>query len=778
MKPTQIFISYAHDEVARELPRLKYFVQHLRRQLNESFVVTVDYEHLLPGRDKLEYMRRHARECDVAIILLSPAYRKKVENRLDGVFTEWNILIERFQEHRDSNTYDRNFLLIPVTFIGNYADVSVPEISDLIALDLSRMYVGERQGKPFMAQTKEKAFTAVFGEIAQSINAIRTVASKDFHKNQSRLLGQFFEDTKARFDKPGNRTHIDHLFVRTRAYYDVRDETVRFILGRKGSGKSTITQVLPILESDLFSFEIPIYANEITLDPCYNVYSKAGRFQSDAQNVVPANDALAYIWDVFFHFSVAYQFLINNIGLWNQPTVKPVRKLIFRLLLWDLGSWNKDETPNVRDYNSLFLQSFERFQQYLSDSIDESLAHSDMYASEISQRLHIDRFREFVFTREGLTALYQCLPYIKKKVLVTFDGFDSAFALFRKDAIDYNRVDLAERAEFESKWLFSMVQLVIDNGIASSRNNSVYNKLHYCITIPFDRYVEIKERDRDSYRTRRDFSALRWSGLELSALIRKRLVEYALTYKKKLRDDEQLSLPDRLEKILVDGYPEMPREIEIERGVQKSKMSLFLYVLRHTFWRPRDILYYFATILAAFEVARKRDRIQRLDSGFVKQLVKQATRGLIKDEFIGEFRDVCQNFEEVIDLFDRARQVLSWEQFYHITKDVPFALIAGEDCSDEYSKVEFLYRIGFIGVIAPTSFRERDNLYKYSFSFNEDRVLTDVVKRHRYKECEFVIHPIFSEYLQLDLSDNPEIIFNFDWEYLADNEVRRGLGPK
>lgn len=172
-------------------------------------------------------------------------------------------------------------------------------------------------------------------------------------------------------------------------------------------------------------------------------------------------------------------------------------------------------------------------------------------------------------------------------------------------------------------------------------------------------------------------------------------------------------------------------------------------------------------------------RGKKLDTYYIKQLVRQTARSVINDEFLGEFKNLFINVKDAIYEFYGMNQILSWQEISEVCVDLSFQVASGNITPLTVNeKIEFLYKVGFLGVVIPKDIRERNNdIFKYAFIFNEDTVLSDVIGEKRYKSIEYIIHPIFCEYLNLDTSKNGEFVLNFDWDYLYNNELYRDLKP-
>src|SRR5690606_17254279 len=210
------------------------------------------------------------------------------------------------------------------------------------------------------------------------------------------------------------------------------------------------------------------------------------------------------------------------------------------------------------------------------------------------------------------------------------------------------------RANFEVDWLNSLLLLILNQGINQRDESKLFYKtLHYCITIPKDRFLEIRKVDRDTFRHHGRFAPLNWSGIELAEFLRKRL-EHLENGK-----SNRLNTPDlRLSETLENYYGHIPQDIQFDFNGRQYTIPLFFYILRHTFWRPRDILFYYTNILSlAKELKFKKSEIT---SEKIRYIVKVTTIKVIKSEFINEFSTSYDNIEEVIGKFKNKKQILTY----------------------------------------------------------------------------------------------------------------------
>jgi hypothetical protein len=364
-----------------------------------------------------------------------------------------------------------------------------------------------------------------------------------------------------------------------------------------------------------------------------------------------------------------------------------------------------------------------------------------------------------------LEAFNRVIATCGRGFLLTLDGFDTAFDTFRRDSIiGYKDQVLAARTQFEIDWLRSFLRLILRIKQSEFGPERLYRLLEFCITVPKDRFLELLRTERDSYQYGGKYSALNWSGIELAILVRKRL-EALCQYKV-----ERRRLPEhRLADIFRHSLSHIPLELLFTFNGKQYSLPLFIYILRHTFWRPRDVLLYLANVLSAAELIRRRGQDVTVD--LVRCVIKNTTFEVIKSEFVNEFGSTVINIVDILRAFNRSAQALDFEALAEILHPVEFMYASGADgIASIAEKIEFLYNIGFLGVVTTKDIRSRYGLVvEHAFYFNGGQRLLSDADEDRYRNYVFLIHPIFCEYLELDTTGR-DLALVLTWEGLHEAE--------
>lgn len=299
------------------------------------------------------------------------------------------------------------------------------------------------------------------------------------------------------------------------------------------------------------------------------------------------------------------------------------------------------------------------------------------------------------------------------------------------------------------------------------RRDLLYDIADYCVAVPHDRFWQARLLDRDSYRYRHYFGRVSWSGIELSALVRKRLAI--------LRDIDDAKGPsqeERLAAVMKRGYSELPDVVAFQFGSAHYRLPLFIYALRHTFWRPRDVLFIYAALLAATE--QLKEKRTEMPPGFVRQVVAGATRSIVEHEFINEYKNTLLNMRDILAVFRQAPQVLSWPELHDRLAAIRFEVaVPSSEAATVEAKVDVLYELGVLGAVLDRRTAERFSAFRHAFAFNEGDLLPRQLGPEMYSSFQFAIHPVLVEFLHLDTTGNAELILPMDWSYLHHNEIMR-----
>ena len=761
MKRT-LFVSYSHENVDRD--KLDYLRDEIQRRGRNSVRMLMDLQEVRLGGSFIDYMGLIASyDVDAVLMVLTPSYKRKVINNEANVSPEFKAIMARYEDDKQAyltlpkselSLYEhgRKFGVLPVLFHGSAQD-SVPEAirtEGLKYADISEAVAHrDRDGKPIASGASQKLLDDLADQIVVDLKNIAKHKDKDYQKRRAKVRQALFANTKA-----GAHPSLEaEVFARTTTYQRVLNQESYFIVGRKGSGKSTLTEQLDLQNPNKYRNHIAIDFSKISLSFIYSFYTNP-QFQSDAGTTRGYRaEYLELVWECFFILCLVWQLRDNN----------------------DFATWLRAEFRDETDeympeefFNAALSRSIERF----ADFQNTTIATSTGTLSSLSAKLSARRFIEHVFGKQLVKGVQSIVR--EGTILVTLDGIDSAFHDYRMEYLRFGSQESDDyyqgRARVELDLVKALTRLVA--AVKSKpRDFPVLSTFEFCITIPLDLYQEIKlHHERDSYRLLPSCSSLDWSGPELALMLRKRL--------EKLNsiqiDKERFNPPrERLLELLDDCYPGLPKEVPIEIGSRRIMFPIFIYVLRHTFWRPREVIFHFVGLISSFEYFRGNSPITQAD---VKAIVKEQAKALVASEFIDEFKSTITNIDQIIECFRGGPQYHPYDQFLRTLDAVDFDFYLNPHAKEQSAavrKLRLLYEIGFAGIRLTDAQMAKHSRPRNVFSFCEGVVIFNELQKEGFVGSSICIHPAFIEYLNLRIEPDQEIALNIDWEYLRENEVRR-----
>ena len=772
----KVFISYSHPKKEK----IQYLVDYLKRETKDEIEILIDEENVIQNSNGLiSNFIKKVEDCDAAILFLSPDYLKKILEQKESisVYDEYKRVIARFLKLKKDGYYNlpteigvkkgkqkrtKYFKFFPIVVSGRIED-SVPQTiinEGILINDFTSLIVNKEKNQ--LKSPNFKDFKTNYDNIINDIIKICSGYQEDFKIKWQKEFNELFADTKARWGDEEIFSKYSRAFVKTKVYQKIVTQSTKFLVGRKGSGKSTLSEIIPYLHKDEYLGSIRVNIDKFPIESIYLLFFKNDKsFKSDLR-LINIKEHLKAAWEMFV-LTCFIDMLLNlhqakKINL-STRTFQNFTKFLCELLNIN----NIKESNELQNKQSAFLTSaFEYLYTFIS--INNQELNSSRPLTNMLVKNDSSKFRKFVFGEEIIDNLIEITEaYQNYKIFLSFDGFDTEFDLFRREGLD--DFDTGERIKFEIYWIWSFIQLILDSNRIDSTFKSVFKLFNYCITIPRDRFLEIESKDRDKYRyNHQHFGELHWTGPELCNLLRKRL-EILSDY-----ISNEKTLIKKFEDVCFKKYSTIPLQVSFTFNQKTITLPLFSYVLRHTFWRPREILWFYAGIIAAARDEEKNNT--KLDSDKIREIIKFTTSQVVESEFIGEFESSFLNIHVVLNRFEGKKQILVFDELTKILNPIHFE-ITNSKIETITQKVEYLYEIGFLGVknstLGVTNKKGKPNsLLEYSFIFTNGFSHIKNLNNN-YNNVEFIIHPIFYEKYNIETSGN-DFLLSFDLEDLRNHE--------
>jgi hypothetical protein len=762
------FISYAHQEI--DEPTLAYILANLRKLCRDAIAFIDDRS--LRGGTNLDKFMDILKTVDGVLVILTPAYKQQVLARKGGVYKEFTLIINRldalesqrasldFYNTRGATYRSAEFCVIPILFSGT-PETSVPdELSRIFYEDFRSLRASrDAKGRLDVRRQDKQRFRKPLQAIVNHILAISRLSSATFLQNRDELFEPLFRERKDELIRLPAPVRTK-LFVKTHAYQRVRRQHSYILIGRKGTGKSTVRDFLSQTSRAHYIGHIDFTVNEIHLDFIYGTF-KVPQIASESATLLHRTDAFAWTWEVLLYIK-----LVRLLMRVSSIFPSTYRDAISRLRHGIAAFHDEDSYAHDKDTISAdFVFCIGSVVKFLDHAIKTARSDEKYFFSDVKRALRLRNLLLHTLGQDALTDLGRLLRARPARILLSLDGFDTKFGSFR----DIGRREYVPKEEirprilFEVDWLRGFLQFVLKIK-ANPRNEFLYSLLDICATVPKDRFMEVLRVERDAYVYKGKFLSMNWSGPELMLLLCKR-VEVMFDY-----ENKKGSMKERLEYALHNIF-EMPRIVKTKVGNMEYDVPLFLYLLRHTFMRPRDLLYYCANLFA-FGRDMKKKGLQ-VSNEAVRTIVSKTTWEVVVNEFIGEFEETLINVKEVLRAFQGKPQTLEFAMLEEALRSVDFHFAQADGGERNLiRKIRFLYEIGFLGIDGDQDVMRILGLgMRHAFYFNEGEVEILWGMEDRVRKLRFVVHPVFCEFLMLDVSKGP-MILEYTWEYIIENEAR------
>ena len=721
MKKARCFISYCSSDAKPDdvSAIVRYLDQMARsKEYNIEFLFDKD---LSVGNDLNEFMQEII-TVDSIIVICTPDYKKKYMNLKEeyvesGVYKECQLMKERISkrnkilEESIEEFDDNDFRIFPLVLSieGKYSENSVPDfLTSLVREKINQIQFETSKGKRIITQQSKQLYNNIFLDCIISTCVIYSKKSEylimDMHEKLQKLIYNQKAEYAPTLDK--------RLFVNTFYFEQIKSQESYILVGRKGSGKTTTKLYFHSSNKEKYKGVIELRIDAFNLNEIYNYlfhapYDGNKNLKNDIEEIFTYEKVIEYIWIVYIvlysMYVVACEYKKSNCIL--SPTQKKkFKKAVDYVnavleIIDSRSRWENGDTISTTIYNYAMANTY----NFFNDVIQGSRNDERFFASDIQAQLNHENLLKKVIGRDVIDKFYKGLDECQKRILFTLDGFDVASDMFRKNSLSNSPSEQQQKALFEIKWMSSLMELVQD--IKGKANNSLYKLLDICFLLPKDLFMEILEQNRDKYKYGSRFCEISWTGMELAIMVRKRL-EVLNNYPLSSKEKKQ-KLPEEIfSQILEKKYKAIPTKVTVKtEGGREYTVDLFLYMLRYTFWRPRELLLSLSLILNIFYGHSKSGL--PINQETIKATIKAASITIINSEFYNEFGTIWKEIKENILQFTGGTLLLNEKEIKTIIMSNKFHIkLSTEDTEIQAyrDKIKFLYEIGFLGIFVDINY--------------------------------------------------------------------------
>ena len=573
-------------------------------------------------------------------------------------------------------------------------------------------------------------------------------------KQELLRLQAAFKEAKAEDDHVLVSSESD-AFVHTKAYRDALEGQKSLLIGRKGSGKTALLLGYKQEQSQryLASGTIDIRADDFPLEALFQfIYADSVRSTDKASKRLPRISDLpaftdpvrlsAYAWAQSLRCAAVY---VTASTLLKDKNLNPNARQVLARAKKSLDRYMGPRPPGTGEAGSevvfsLLIYFFQNAQAVIDNALGIHTTEIAVILAAITRGLtsrlagRLDHKIEDAARVIGVE-----LEHHEHKCLLTLDKFDDYYDQFYRQS-QKQTLNL-ERREFLAALLHGLVLATRD-----IKRDQRFRWLHTLFAIPMDKFLELHLRERAELE-QSHVLRLEWTPGELFEYVNKRIA-YAL------------DLPDSERQ---DGWNKL-FPFEVTNGTVKDvKEHSFLYVLRHTMWKPRELQMYVRAILERMDDARTA-----ADEETFRKAVKAESEQIIRREFIEEFMSEYPGMPGLMKRLE-GLQLKSVMPYAELCDRVAGVRLFDESMTASDVMIR-LFHMGIVGVrqifarerraaLDPTVTQNHQEV-SYRFAHNCD--LNDPFSA----QGEVVFHPMFFHYLDIK-HEQKYVVNQLAWEMFA-----------
>lgn len=775
VKVPTIFFCYAWDEHDDERYRkLEYLreriIQHSRRQV-EVILDKRNYEE----NESFETLRNRIPNYDLIVVFCTPDLKEIIDRqnrntsgKIREVRNEYAIIKPCFEKREDT--------VFPVVFEGtkDTALLKIFEGKNVREYDSFGITKNKRTGR-YTVQQRTEFNRHVEKIINRSVYNLK-------HKSPEYASAK--EALDKLFKLRDNTDLPESCLVQSDIYPLVLNQTSYFVAGRKGAGKSTFIHNFRKMDEKRFDESYkqmnPISAEEINLEKTY--YDLVVAHQNDL-STIDMYDILCVFWQVVFYLhcvlTICYE--IDDYSLSAKDSRFKAFDKYCKKLKTLIGLRNGRKYKNIKSDlvpDSIFGAARELVSNQFGQCLNK-VSEDELLITAFSARFKLQEIVESNFGIRETANFLDALNLCKKKIMLSLDGFNTRSDDFRKTTErTMDQEERQRRVEFERLFYRTLIEVVTkykNDSYSDPVSHLMSKYVDFCIVLPKDRYDQIIEDDRDSFK--KHFASLSWTAYELLQLVTKR-IEYLISKitGKQIESDND-DWFERMDSAL-NYFSGLPKSISMEVQSNVIRMPLFNYVLRSSFWRPRDVISNLSALLSHIVRVDSSGNISlsnlnKLTEDEVKLAIKDNSQRIIKEEFVQENGYVFSNLQEVLDALNYCHEQMTINEFKQIIRKVDFIASYSYDLTLVESKMSVLYQLGVIGLRFENRYSQAMHyLHNICFVFNAGMVpFEEFIGNKNIDEADvqIVINPIFARALRLSFDNTKELLGNWPKEYVLEN---------
>jgi len=485
-------------------------------------------------------------------------------------------------------------------------------------------------------------------------------------------------------DSAENDRRFEEHFVSTSDFVRLATEPSPIVIGAKGSGKTAFMRGLASAYKTQFAHVYSIKLDELKFSPLFNAIK---RLDSASQHGVVA--IARAMWQ-----NVIAVYLLE--AAVTSKVVGPRDRTEIRKYLHRAGYLGTQATEKLSGH-------LERVWSVIANWTHDEDGTGARPLNSLSPRQHaaISAFPSDPKLAELLGRISDAVLTTGKPLLLCFDGLDS----------------IVEHSLESRDTLFAGL---IDASYKSVTDRSMHDVLALKVLLPKELAVGARRHLRDLDKIDTFIQLITWDKANLSEFMRKRLDDHVRIKGRPFNEVWHEYFPDK-----VTNYA---------HGIDEDS---FHYILRHTLYRPRQLLLHVQWLLDKWD--RREHAPFRLDPTFLRRTISEGNI-LLSEYVVAELRLDFPNLESFLRSFHGVSSIQSWQE----VRDRMHRYLGVSDALLELAFTE-LFNYGLFGIRKHAVDAEARRTVKFQFAFMSRDSKANVVRRLE-DRTEIALAPMLVDY--------------------------------
>lgn len=547
------------------------------------------------------------------------------------------------------------------------------------------------------------------------------------------------------------KNKFEQTFVETSVYGDAQQAGKTLLIGGKGSGKTALLFAQEFHNKENYLTTVEINIDQLPFTALFNfffsgfskVITKASQNSSDIKDFLELEKVTAFAWKNALLASVLLRaaetiVVTPNISVEERKLAHEALETLNKIL-----GKASSVRPTKRGSGSTFTflaVFFSILQEIVERALDENFPNVSVLLARLTEEI-LDRVSEPLEVQliEVSTKINPTLSRLKKKIYLRLDKFDDYYDKFYGEIVSHNSTISPNEARHRKSFLRKLLEgLVV--AARDIRDYEAFAHTNILIAIPQDKFLELELREGMDLILSRVVQ-INWTPTELFDMVNRRI-------------HTALSLSGRIEDSWYQVFPETVRNAKTGQSEDS-----FLYITRHSRWKPREIQMHVVELL---EAMRRSDGKELTDQDF-HQCIKSSCSKIVEQEFKSEFSKEYPSIHRIIHQLENSsiKTIMEYGPVCNVIRGVDLA----DDITDPDEIMKRLYKMGILGtrVVKGTADKHPPTVVQghqhvaYKFHYNSPDTAPFAPK------STVAFHPMFFDSINAKHTEQ-YIVHEMNWE--------------